>query len=377
MHEKILIEKKLSLAGDPLAKNLNPILEKNTENLLSKSRNLLISIRKQFRFNIIDSVKFVIKDTPYAFGPGLKYINQPPYHWSKPFHYTFILPSMLIFTLIFVYGIYKTSNEKVFFLLILLSFPIIAVFIIKLLCLVLLPLGTRHVLQVLPLFYIFIALGLGSIQFSKLRLVLLFALVCYTAISLSIYYFDKRTYKDDWRYVSTHVLSNLTSKDFIIYHGEYPRISFLYYTLLNSNNRKIWETEKPANMLIRGRDGSFNEFLHSVYDRILVEKKRIWVITYYADQKEKNFLRTHIEKNFRPIQRKSNLGRNLSVELYRSLQTTSSMEKICSEEGAVKIRDDINNGKLFWERHADGDADPPRVQNGMVYMSGKSNLRET
>jgi hypothetical protein len=53
------------------------------------------------------------------------------------------------------------------------------------------------------------------------------------------------------------------------------------------------------------------------------------------------------------------------------------MEKMCSEEGAVKIRDDINNGKLFWERHADGDADPPRVQNGMVYMSGKSNLRET
>lgn len=344
MRHKPINEKRLS-ANENLPKNAFKRLDINAAKMQSRTRDILRLIRERLHFNVLDSLKFLFIHTPYSFGTGLKYVNRPPYSWNRAFRYTFILPSILLFILLFVYGVYTTSHENVFPFLILFLVPIIGVFLIKLLDLR--PITARHLIQSLPLFYVFVALFFCSIQSLKIKSILLLSLALFMTVSLSIYYFDKKTYKDDWRYVTSYVLRNLTSEDFIIFHGEYPKTSFFYYIFLQPNKRTRWETEKPANVIVRGRDGSFSEFLHSVYDRILVEKKRIWVITYYADQKEKNFLRTHIEKDFRPIQRKSNLGRNLSVELYESLQTTSSMEKLCSGEAPIIIRDEFSGRELL------------------------------
>ena len=287
------------------------------QKIISKCRDLRQLVKERFNIKLTRSLKFMFFNVPQSFGTGLKHVNRPPYSWDKLFSYAFILPSTLFFLIVFACGIFVPRGEDFFHILILFIFPIFGVFLIVLLDLR--PIYTRHVIQSLPLFYIFIAIGLFSIKSIKIKSIIVFTVLLLMSSSLSIYYFDKKTYKDDWRYVSTHVLSNLTSKDFIIFHGEYPRSSFLYYTLLNSNNRKIWETGKPANMLIRGRDGSFNEFLQNIYKKLVAEKSRIWVITYYAIEKERDLLKKHIEKNFKLVHSDSNLGKKLYLELYESL----------------------------------------------------------
>ena len=303
-----------SIAGEP-----SSALDNTTEEAPSKAAYIIMLIRERFKLNLEDSLKLLFIHIPYSFGSGLKYVNRLPYSWSKPFIYLFISPSVLLFVSLFLYGAWVSRNDNFFLLLTLLLVPIIGAVLIVLLDVR--PIYIRHTIQSLPLFYVFTARGLCCLPRPKIRSVLLFILTISMMISLSINYFDKKVYKDDWRYITSYVLHDLTTEDFIIFHGEFPNSSFYYYILLDSDNRAKWEAEKPATITIRARDDSLSHFLNnveSVYDRMLVEKERVWVITYYAEEEESYCLRSYLEKDLVLSQRNSNLGRNLLLELYEN-----------------------------------------------------------
>jgi len=50
----------------------------------------------------------------------------------------------------------------------------------------------------------------------------------------------------------------------------------------------------------------------------LKEKKRIWVVTYYAVEEEASLLHNYLEKDFKLITKNPNLGRDLCVELFEN-----------------------------------------------------------
>jgi len=141
---------------------------------------------------------------------------------------------------------------------------------------------------------------------------------------LAINYFDKKVDKDDWRYITSYVLRDLKPGDFIIFHGEFSDSSFYYYVLLNPDNKIKWKAENPDAITVRTRDGSLNYFLdnvESVYDSLLAEEERVWVITYYAKEEESYCLRSRLETDLVLRHRNSNLGRNLLLELYENPRT--------------------------------------------------------
>jgi hypothetical protein len=305
-----------SSTGEPLG-----VVDVTATSPLSKVDYIVRLIKERLSLSFANSLKLLLIHIPYSFGSGLKYVNRLPYSWSSPFVYLLICPSVLLFVLLFFYGAWTTRNDHLFSLVLLLLVPILGVFLIVLLDLR--PIYPRHTLQSLPLFYIFAARGLCCLPRPKIRSSLLAALIASMMIPLSINTFDKKVYKDDWRYIAGYVLHDLTSEDFIIFHGEFPDSSFYYYVLLNPNYRMRWETARPATITIRTRDGSFDHFLNNeenAYDRMLGESKRVWVITYYAQEEEGRELRERLEQDLTLSRRDENLGRNLLFELYANPQ---------------------------------------------------------
>lgn len=267
--------------------------------------------------NIFNSLSFLVKDTPYALATGLKYINQPPYHWSRLVHFTFILPCIALVGALFFCGMWRAKNERLIALIILFFVPIITVFLVKLSGVESILLSTRHVIHVLPLFCVFVALGLYSLGSAKLRMIALSVLVLYTVLSLNVYYYDTRTYKDRWRYVTSYVLDQFASDDFIVFHGEYSKSAFLYYVYTNSKNRTAWEMKEPSNVEIRGRDGSLNLFLNRNFCESLSEKKRVWAISYYAMEKERVELSARLARGYSKISQNPGLGKHFYLDLYQ------------------------------------------------------------
>lgn len=287
----------------------------------SKVGYIVMLIKERLSLSCANSLKLLFIHIPYSFGSGLKYVNRLPYSWSRPLVYLFIFPSVLLFVSLFLYGAWTTRNGSLFSLSLLCLAPLLGVFLIVLLALR--PIYPRHTLQSLPLFYIFAARGLYCLPRPKIRSGLFAALIASMVIALSINTFDKKVYKDDWRYITDYVLHDLTSEDFIIFHGEFPDSSFYYYVLLNPDYRMRWETERPATITIRTRDGSLEHFLNNagnVYDRLLGARKRVWVISYYAQEEERRELRERLGQDLTLSRRDENLGRNLLLELYANPQ---------------------------------------------------------
>jgi len=285
----------------------------------TKVAQLVKLFNKRFTINIAGGINFLSIHIPASFSSGLKYVNRPPFSWSQLFLFLFVYPVGILFILLCIRGVLSTRKIFGITLLLLLIIPISGVVLIKLFSIR--PVYTRHVIQVLPLYYIFIACGLSSLQSITAKSVISTCILLSMMFSLSIYYFDKKTYKDDWRYIAQHISSQLKKEDYLLFHGELAKASFYYYIALDASRKNMWKTEKPDHAIVRQRDRSFSQFFTTTYKNVLKEKKRIWVVTYYALEDEATVLHNYLEKDFKLIEKNHNLGRDLCVELFENKNT--------------------------------------------------------
>jgi 4-amino-4-deoxy-L-arabinose transferase-like glycosyltransferase len=285
------------------------------ENKLSM-KDITDSLKNRVRFAFKETVLFAIKDVPFAFSTGLKYLNTPPYHWSRLFQLVYILPSMAFFSVFFFVGIRHISNRQIGALFVLFALPIFAVCTMKLSNLDVRALETRHIIHVLPLFYCFVSLGVLSFRATKQKIIVM-SMVLISCVSLSVYYFDQRTYKDDWRFLVREVMDTVRSEDAIIFHGEFSRLAFMYYVKNNSDYANKWNTLDLHTFEIRGRDGSFREFVYEQYRPMLAEINNLYFISYYGLPEEIEYFRETIQHDLKLLNTDDSLGKRMIFELYK------------------------------------------------------------
>ncbi|OPY69324.1 MAG: hypothetical protein A4E63_01830 [Syntrophorhabdus sp. PtaU1.Bin050] len=286
--------------------------------LVQSSFSRLLSLTAA-RLNVdpVHAGVFLLGEIPFSFGSGLAFINRPPYYWNKVFVAFFVVPCSLLFAVLIIRGIHAIRDQRSSPLLVFLTVPIIGVLMIKLLGLR--PVFARHAMQSLPIAYLYIALALASLKNRLLKVSVFCALILILALSLLGNYFDNRVFKDDWRYVTSHVISRLAENDFIVFHGEYVKASFYYYIYTNPRNQRVWAEKAPDGVEVRGRDGSLNQFVNRDWQRLLAGKENIWVVTYYATEGEKQLLASLWGESYMLTMRNCDLGKNLCFESYRRL----------------------------------------------------------
>ncbi|MBI4845905.1 MAG: glycosyltransferase family 39 protein [Candidatus Omnitrophica bacterium] len=289
----------------------------NEEDILKASKaNVMVKlVRGRIGFKFISTLKYTFFETPYFFGAGAKYLNRVPYGCSPYFLILFMIPSAVLFFILFLYGVLLFVKNRGFAVLALFFIPLICILLIKLFDLR--PIGIRHVVFLLPLFHVLIALALCSIKQKKIMFTSVTAVVCYIVLALSINYFDERTYKDNWRYLTDYVSKNLTADDFIIFHGEYAGVPFRYYANLSQSKNEPFMRKNINSKTIKGRDGSLENFFLYSYESITKNKKRIWLISYYAPEEEKDRIKAYLDSKADCIEENMNLGRKLTLVLYK------------------------------------------------------------
>ncbi|MFH1460524.1 MAG: glycosyltransferase family 39 protein [Candidatus Omnitrophota bacterium] len=280
----------------------------------SKVNALLGIVRSRIKFQFLSTLKMGFFHAPFFLGSGIRYLNRVPYDWSPIFLNIVIIPSTLLFLALFLLGWLVCIKKNELYIVLLFFMPFTFILLIKLLGLR--PIGVRHIAFLLPIFYLMITLALFNIEKKIIRFICSMLLVFFIVLSLSIYYFDQKTYKDDWRYLTSYVLKDLTADDYILFQGEYAHVPFRYYTkLLKKNNKNLAQNKIYSNTL-QSADGSLERFLADKDKGELKNKKRIWLISYYALEEENQRLKTYFDGQYNCVEKNTNLGRNLSLLLY-------------------------------------------------------------
>lgn len=84
-----------------------------------------------------------------------------------------------------------------------------------------------RLLYVLPAFYLILALGIYSLN--KVRIIFFVLLILISFAGLSLYYFDSKYWREDWRSVSQFILNNSNENSLAIFAWPNPFPPYQYY----------------------------------------------------------------------------------------------------------------------------------------------------
>jgi hypothetical protein len=293
----------------------NIVLQQN-ETSTAPASNTIKNQSNLMQPKLVDAAGFMFCDLPYALSVGLKYINMPPYHWSNMTRFTFIVPSIILYGILIFFGLYVMSGNTRTILLLFFTLPVAGVFLLKVFHVYFRSLDTRHILHVLPFFYIVMAVAVLKIKQKWLCALIFFFIVMSSIISLYILYFDDRTFKDDWRYVASHTVSSVRESDLVLFHGEFSQVGFLISLKTSENNKKKWGQISPLIREIRARDGSLQHFINKEFKNISDTIDRIWFISYYSYPREIKYIQNRLNEYYKITESNNTLGKKMLFELY-------------------------------------------------------------
>lgn len=294
--------------------------EKEAQQNPAKTDNsLFFQIHKAINFKTSQGLRYLFIHLPAKFGSGMPAVNRSPYQWSNEFTSFFIYPSIAFFLIFLLLSLRLWKDPGVQICLIVVIISIGGTFTISLLDLR--PIGPRHAVQALPFFVILICASLYNLKHSVVKALCGLILMITMTVSLYLYYFDSRTYKDDWPGVVAWIMKKIEPQDLLLFHGEFPYAPFRYYVLSNKKHRDKWKTLNLPFYVVRGRDGSLEDFFINTFPN---KKKdginRIYLIDYYADIKEKKLLDQKLSEQYIQVLHSNDFGKKLSLKEYSAIQ---------------------------------------------------------
>lgn len=131
---------------------------------------------------------------------------------------------LLIFGYIFYKGVKSASSETSKIFIFWLFIPIISVVLISFI----LPIDQPfRILYTLPAFYTLLALGISSLK--EFKRVFLLAILSISIFGLSLYYFNSKYWREDWREASKFVLGKSSSDTIVLFAWPDPFPPYQYY----------------------------------------------------------------------------------------------------------------------------------------------------